>query len=94
MVELAFVDQGSTDDVPTGEAKQHGIQLEVVKLPQAKCGFVLLPGRWVVECSFAWTSRFRRLVRNYKWLPATLAGLPLAVFACLLFHQCAVFSSP
>ena len=35
--------------------------LEVVKLPEAKRGFVLLPRRWVVERSFGWAARFRRL---------------------------------
>jgi transposase len=93
-VEIAFVDQGYTGDVPAAEAKQHGIQLEVVKLPQAKRGFVLLPRRWVVERSFAWTSRFRRLVRDYERLPATLAGLHLVVFACLMLHQWMAFASP
>jgi transposase len=48
-VEVAFVDQAYTGDVPAAEAQQHGIQLEVVKLPEAKRGFVLLPRRWVVE---------------------------------------------
>ena len=86
-VEVAFVDQGYTGDVPAQEAKEHGIQLEVIKLPQAKRGFVLLPRRWVVERSFAWTTRFRRLVRDYERLPATVAGLHLVVFACLMLHQ-------
>jgi transposase len=93
-VELAFVDQGYTGDVPAAEAKQHGIQLEVVKLPRAKRGFVLLPRRWVVERSFAWTTRFRRLVRDYERLPTTLAGLHLVVFACLMLHHWTAFSSP
>jgi transposase len=93
-VELAFVDQGYTGDAATQQAKEQGIQLEVVKLPQAKRGFVLLPRRWVVERSFAWTTRFRRLVRDYERLPATLAGLHLVVFACLMLHQWTVFSSP
>jgi transposase len=93
-VELAFVDQGYTGDIPAAEAKQHGIQLEVIKLPQAKRGFVLLPRRWVVERSFAWTTRFRRLVRDYERLPTTLAGLHLVVFACLMLHQWMAFSSP
>ncbi len=93
-VELAFVDQGYTGDVPAQEAKKRGIQLEVVKLPQAKRGFVLLPRRWVVERSFAWTTRFRRLVRDYERLAATLAGLHLIVFACLMLHQWMAFSSP
>ena len=45
-----------------------GIDLEVVKLPEAKRGFVLLPRRWVVERSFGWTARFRRLARDYERL--------------------------
>src|SRR5262249_54649513 len=48
-VELAYVDQGSTGDEPAAAAAAHGIQLAVVKLPEAKRGFVLLPRRWVVE---------------------------------------------
>jgi len=93
-VELAYVDQGYTGDAPATEAEQNGIHLEVVKLPEAKRGFVLLPRRWVVERSFAWTTRFRRLVRDYERLPATLAGLHLVVFACLMLHQWSAFSSP
>lgn len=68
--------------------------MEVVKLPEAKRGFVLLPRRWVVERSFAWTTRFRRLVRDYERLPATLAGLHLVVFACLMLHQWLSISPP
>jgi len=48
-VELAFVDQGYTGDEPAQAAKAQGMRLEVIKLPQAKRGFVLLPRRWVVE---------------------------------------------
>lgn len=57
--------------------------LEVVKLPEAKRGFVLLPRRWVVERSFGWAARFRRLARDYERLPETLAGLHYLAFACL-----------
>jgi transposase len=74
-VELAFVDQGYTGEVAAGEAGAHGMRLEVVKLPEAKRGFVLLPRRWVVERSFAWAARFRRLARDYERLPETVAGL-------------------
>jgi transposase len=62
-VEVAFVDQGYTGEHPAQAAQAHGIQLEVVRLPGAKKGFVLLPRRWVVERSFAWAARFRRLAR-------------------------------
>jgi transposase len=47
-VEIAFVDQGYTGEKPAAAAREHGIELEVVKLPEAKRGFVLLPRRWVV----------------------------------------------
>ncbi len=51
-VEVAFVDQGYTGERPAENATERGIRLEVVKLPEAKRGFVLLPHRWVVERSF------------------------------------------
>ena len=65
-VAVAFVDQAYTGPTAADAAADHGIRLEVVKLTEAKRGFVLLPKRWVVERSFAWKSRFRRLVRDYE----------------------------
>jgi len=64
-----------------------GIALEVVRHTEAKRGFVLLPRRWVVERSFAWAARFRRLARDYERLPATLAGLHFVAFACLMLTR-------
>jgi transposase len=86
-VELAYVDQGYTGDEAAEAAESHGIRLEVVKHPEAKRGFVLLPRRWVVERSFAWAARFRRLARDYERLPETLAGLHFIAFACLLLSR-------
>lgn len=86
-VEIAFVDQGYTGDQPAAAAEQHGMRLEVVKLPTAKRGFVLLPRRWVVERSFAWMARFRRLARDYERLEETLAGLHFIAFARLMAHR-------
>jgi transposase len=86
-VEIAFVDQGYTGPETAADAATHGIHLEVVKLPQAKRGFVLLPRRWVVERSFAWVARFRRLARDYERLPETLAGLHFLVFAILMLSR-------
>jgi transposase len=86
-VELAYVDQGYTGDAAAEAAETHGIRLEVVKHSEAKRGFVLLPRRWVVERSFAWAARFRRLARDYERLPETLAGLHFIAFACLLLSR-------
>ncbi len=86
-VEVAFVDQGYTGEVPAKAAAVHGIDLVVLKLPEAKRGFVLLPRRWVVERSFAWIARFRRLARDYERLPETFVGLHFVAFACLMLHR-------
>lgn len=83
-VKVAFVDQGYTGQEPADAAREEGIQLHVVKLPEARKGFVLLPRRWVVERSFGWINRFRRLARDYERLPETLAGLHFVVFTILM----------
>ena len=86
-VEMAFVDQGYTGDKALDAARRAGIDLSVVRLPEAKRGFVLLPRRWVVERSFGWMARFRRLSRDYERLSETLAGLHFLAFAILMLQQ-------
>jgi transposase len=86
-VEVGFVDQGYTGPQPAQDAAAHGIQLIVIKLPEAKKGFVLLPKRWVVERSFAWTARFRRLARDFERLSQTLAALHFLAFALLMLRR-------
>jgi transposase len=93
-VQIAYVDQGYTGDVPQEAAKQHNIELVVVKLPETKKGFVLLPRRWVVERSFAWATRFRRLAKDYERLPETLAGLHFLAFVILLLQRYAASLPP
>jgi transposase len=86
-VEVAFVDQGYTGKEPAAAAAAQGIELRVVSLPDAKRGFVLLPRRWVVERSFAWAARFRRLARDYERLPETVKGLHFIAFSCLMVQR-------
>ena len=83
-VEIAYVDQGSEAEQA---AAQEGIALCVVKLEEAKRGFVLLPRRWVVERSFAWMARFRRLARDYERLTETLKGFHWLAFSILLLPK-------
>lgn len=86
-VTLAYVDQGYTGDTPQQAAADQGITLSVVKLPQAKRGFVLLPRRWVVERDFGWMSRFRRLARDQERLAEVLKGFHLVAFSMLMWTQ-------
>jgi transposase len=53
----------------------------------AKKGFTLLPKRWVVERSNAWTVRFRRLARDSEQLAETLAGLHFVAFTILMLKR-------
>ncbi|GAB63732.1 MAG: IS5/IS1182 family transposase [Candidatus Jettenia sp.] len=80
---ITFVNQDYTGD----QAKGRGIELQVMKLPHTKKGFVLLPKRWVIERPFAWKSRFRRLVRDYERLPEVLTGLHFLAFAILMLRR-------
>ena len=88
-----ITDIGAAIERAAKAAADHGIALEVVKLPEAKRGFVLLPRRWVVERAFAWMARFRRLARDYERLPTTLAGLHLVAFSVLLLRRAADFAA-
>jgi transposase len=92
-VDLAYVDQGYSGEKPAEAAREQGIELEVVKLPEAKRGFVLLPRRWVVERSFAWATRFRRLVKDYERYASTLANLHLVAFVCLMLKKAALLAA-
>ena len=92
-VELAYVDQGYAGADPALDAADHSIRLEVMRLADAKRGFVLLPRRWIVERRLAWASRFRRLARDHERLPATVAGLHFVAFAYLMLHGVALLPS-
>ena len=64
--QVAFAEKGYTDAQPSQEAAQVGFTLEIVKLAEPKKGFVLVPKRRVVERTFGWQARFRRLNQDYE----------------------------
>ena len=86
-VQLGFVDKGYTGEDAEYATAVHGISLQVIKKPAGQTGFVVLPRRWVVQRSFGWCSRFRRLARDYEWLSIKLQQLHFGVFACIMFAR-------
>jgi transposase len=86
-VDVACVDQDYSGDQPLEAAAEQGIRLEGVKLPEVEKGCVLLPRRWVVECSFARTACFRRLERDYACLPQTQVGLYFLASGSLMLQR-------
>jgi putative transposase len=51
------------------------IALDIVKRPPDQQGFVVLPRRWVVERSFAWLGRYRRLSKDYERCTQSSEGM-------------------
>lgn len=92
-IERIYVDQGYTGAEAADAARAHGVELSIVKLPEAKRGFVLLPKRWIVERSFAWAARFRRLARDYERLSSTLGAYHWLAFGCLMLAQLSKLAS-
>jgi transposase len=58
------VNQAYTGQQAAQDAAANHMELEVIKLPEAKRGYVMLPRRWVVERSQGWVSQFRRLAQD------------------------------
>lgn len=54
---------------------QHPVEIVVVKRADQQKGFHLLPKRWIVERTFAWLGKHRRLSKDYEKLPATTEAL-------------------
>jgi transposase len=86
-VTTLYADQGYTGHAVAADARSCGMELVVVGLKEARRGFVLLPKRWVIERSFAWASRFRRLARDHERLPEVLRGMHFLAFAVLMLSQ-------
>lgn len=65
-LKVIFADGGYRGDL-VGWVKTHlHVALEIVLKAKGQTGFQSLPKRWVIERTFAWLSRFRRLARDYE----------------------------
>ena len=61
--------------------------LEIVKRNQVLKGFVLLPRRWVVERTFGWFGRYRRLSKDYEGLPENSEAMIFIAMINLMLHR-------
>ena len=74
-MELVWADGGyNAHQVDKAVAKSPGLRVEIVKRNDDVKGFVVLPRRWVVERTFSWFGRNRRLTKDYETLAETLAA--------------------
>jgi len=65
------------------------IRLEIVKRPEGSKGFLLLPTRWVVERTFGWFGRYRRLSKDYEYLTQTSEAMIQVVMINLMVRRLA-----
>ena len=81
-LELVWADGGyNARQVELPAAKQPPLRVEIVKRPDDCSGFIVLPRRWVVERTFSWFGRNRRLAKDYENLADTLAAF--ITLACI-----------
>lgn len=67
-----------------------GLRVEVVRAPPGTKGFVVLPRRWVVERSFGWLSKYRRVAgRDYETNPRVSEAVIKACFCQLMLRRLA-----
>jgi putative transposase len=72
-LELVWAGSGyNAHQVNTAAAKIPPLRIEIVKRSDDMKGFVLLPRRWVVERTFSWFGRNRRLAKDWENLAAAL----------------------
>ena len=62
---------------------------EIVKRSDEVKGFQVLPHRWIVERTFAWLGRYRRLSKDYETLPQTSEALIYAAMVNLMLTRLA-----
>ena len=68
---VIWADGGYAGKLLTWALVVGGWVIDIVKRPEGSKGFVALPKRWVVERTFAWLGRCRRLSKDYEALPET-----------------------
>lgn len=84
-----WVDGGYQQGCVDWAQAELGYPLAVVTRPPDRKGFAVLPRRWVVERSFAWIGRYRRLSKDYEALTATSEAMVWAAFGTTMLRRLA-----
>ena len=86
-LELVFADAGYQGEVAAGARER--LRLEIVKRPRDAEGFHLLPRRWIIERTFAWLGRNRRLAKDFERLLDTTTAMAVLAIIQLLMRRLA-----
>lgn len=88
---LRAIADGGYQGAPTAAAvlEAAAIPLEIVKRSDTAKGFVLLPKRWIVERTFGWLGRCRRLAKDFENLTRTQAAFVILAMIRLMVRRIA-----
>jgi putative transposase len=85
-----WVDEGYQGNaVAAAIQRDLGLQVDIVPKPPRQKGFVVLARRWVVERTFAWLGRYRRLSKDYEYLLATSQAMIYLAMSHLMLRRLA-----
>jgi putative transposase len=65
-LEKVYADGAYAGELEEWSEREAGVTLEIVKRPPKAAGFVVLKKRWIVERTFGWFGRYRRLAKEYE----------------------------
>ena len=88
-VGLVYADGGYQGRLVALAKNAWGIVLEIIHKPADQQGFAVLPRRWVVERTFSWLLRWRRIVRDYERLPASHVAMVKWAMVGLMLNRLA-----
>jgi putative transposase len=74
-LERIWADGGYAGQLVDWVRERTGWELEIVRRADDLKGFVVLPKRWIVERTFAWLNKCRRLRTDYEHLVASSEAL-------------------
>ncbi len=88
-LKLIWADGGYAGKLVDWTKTLGGWVLEIVKRNDDVIGFVVLPKRWIVERTFGWIGRYRRMSKDYEMLPASGEAMILIVMINVMLHRLA-----
>jgi len=86
-LQLIWADGGYAGQLVAWAKELAGWTLEIVKRPDGAHGFEVLPKRWIVERTFGWLGRYRRLSKDYEELPAVSEGFVYVAMIHLMLRR-------
>ena len=86
-VERVYADGGYAGRLVGWATTKTHMALEIVKRPPGAKGFTVIRRRWVVERSFAWIMKARRLVRDYEQLTRVAEALILIAASATMLKR-------